>query len=122
MCDTICTAQLLQVADMCGAFLCIGCSATVQSCAAAYLALQNEGISVAFMKTQKLAAHLDDAGQHFDGLICEVAATYVQLYNGIIAAQALTQCLQPIIILTYVWEAATTTNKLDKSSGCVAQW
>lgn len=40
-----------------------------------------------------LAAYLDNAGQHFDGPICEVAPTQVQLYNGLIVAQALTQNL-----------------------------
>lgn len=49
-----------------------------------------------------LAAYLDDAGQHFDGLICEVAPTHIQLYNGLIVAQTLTECLHALDIYRHL--------------------
>lgn len=79
---------------------CLRCSVAVQNLSGR--SVNNHALPVHALPTSisvlagwkvVLAAYLDYAGQHFDGLVCEVAPTQVQLHNGLIVAQALTQCL-----------------------------
>lgn len=87
-----------------------------------YHALLFRGNPVAFRQYAKLnvvsASHLDIAGQHFDGLVCEFAATQVQLCDGLIAAQAVTKCLHKHV--GYII-AHTAVCHIRESTGSI-QW